>query len=116
MSTLSTILAVILGVVFVGVGIQKLSNDERTVANFKRWGFADTIRHAVGAVELLAGTMILVGIAVQSLAVGGSLILIFVMIGALATHSHHRDPFVMWSLPLVLLVLDLVFAYSLLPE
>ena len=116
MSTLSTILAVILGVAFVAVGIPKLMGEEKMAANFKRWGYADTIRNAVGSVEVLAGVMILVGIAVQSLAVAGSLILIFVLIGALATHSHHRDAAALWVPPMVLLALDLAFAYSLLPE
>jgi putative oxidoreductase len=115
MSTLSTVLAVILGATFVAVAIPKLQGEAKAVANFKRWGYADTIRTAVGAVELLAGAMILVGIAVQSLAVAGSLILIFIMLGALATHSHHRDRFVLWIAPTVLLALDLVFAVSLLP-
>ena len=115
MSTLSTILAVILGVAFLAAGVPKLMNEEKVVANFERWGYADTIRTAVGAVEVLAAVMILVGIAVQSLAVGGALILIFIMVGALATHSVHHDPPAQWLPPLVLLVLDFVFADSLLP-
>ena len=115
MSTLSTVLAVILGTVFVAVAIPKLRGEAKVAANFERWGYAATIRTAVGAVELLAGVMILVGIAVQSLAVGGALILIFIMIGALATHSHHRDPFALWAPPAALLALDLAFAVSLLP-
>lgn len=44
----------------------------------------------------------------------GSLVLIFVMVGALATHSRHRDRFALIPLT-VLLALDLVFAVSLLP-
>lgn len=115
MSTLSLVLAVILGTVFVAVAIPKLRGEARVVANFERWGYPETIRTAVGAVELLAGVMILVGIAVQSLAVGGALLLIFVMIGALATHSRHRDPPTQWLPPAVLLALDLAFAVSLLP-
>jgi uncharacterized membrane protein YphA (DoxX/SURF4 family) len=116
MSTLSTVLAVILGAVFVAVGVPKLRGDEKIAANFKRWGYPETIRTAVGAVELLAGVMILVGIAVQSLAVTGALLLIFIMIGALATHAYHRDPPKQWLPPLVLLALDIVFAVSLLPS
>jgi putative oxidoreductase len=114
-STFSTILAAILGVVFVGVGIPKVTGQEQMVENFRRWGYADVIRQAVGWVEVLAGTLILTGIAIQSLAVTGSLVLVPLMLGALATHQHAHDPLKLWIPPAVLLVIDLVFAYSLLP-
>ena len=65
--------------------------------------------------ELLTGTLLLVGIAVPALAVTGSLLVIFIMLGALSTHQRARDPVAMWVPPAVLLVLDLVLAYSLLP-
>jgi len=114
-STLSTILAAVLGVVFVGVGIPKLTGQEKMVANFQRWGYADVVRIATGWLEILTGTMLLVGIAVPALAVTGSLIVIAIMIGALFTHQRAGDPLAMWVPPAVLLVLDLVLAYSLLP-
>lgn len=116
MSTLSLVLAAVLGAVFVAVSVPKLRGEEKTAANFRRWGYADEIRVAVGSVELLAGTMILVGIAVQALAVSGALILIFLMLGALATHTRHSDPPSQWLPPAALLALDLAFAISLLPE
>jgi uncharacterized membrane protein YphA (DoxX/SURF4 family) len=116
MSTLSTILAAILGVLFVAVGIQKITEQETVVANFKRWGYADAVRQAVGWLEVLTGAFLLVGIAIQALAVTGALIVIFIMIGALFTHARASDKFAMWSIPLVLLLADLVLAYSLLPE
>ncbi len=115
MSTLSTILAAILGVVFVGVGILKLTRHEQMVENFKRWGYADVVLQATGVLELLTGTLLLVGIAVPALAVTGSLLVIMIMLGALFTHQHARDPVAMWVPPAVLLVLDLVLAYSMLP-
>jgi putative oxidoreductase len=115
MSTLSTILAAVLGVVFVAVGIQKVTGEKRVVANFERWGFADVVRTAIGWLEILTGTLLLVGIAVPALAVTGSLLIIMIMIGALATHQRAHDGFAMWSLPVVLLAIDLVLAYSLLP-
>ncbi len=115
MSTLSTILAAILGVIFVGVGILKITGQEEMVANFRRWGYADVVRTATGWLEVLTGTMLLVGIALEFLAVTGSLLVIFIMIGALFTHQRAHDPLAAWAPPLVLLVLDLVLAYSLLP-
>ena len=115
MSTLSTILAAVLGVVFVGVGIPKITGQEAMVANFKRWGYADVVRTATGCLEVLTGTMLLVGIALEFLAVTGAMLVIFIMIGALFTHQRAHDPLAAWVPPLVLLVLDLVLAYSLLP-
>ena len=115
MSTLSTILAAILGVVFVMVGIPKLMGEAKMAANFKRWGYADEVRIAVGAVEVLAGALLLVGIAVQALAVTGVLLVICVMVGALGTHQRAADPFGNWVPPAVLLGLAVVLGVSLLP-
>ena len=115
MSTLSTVLAVILGIVFLAAGIGKLTRREDVVANFERWGFPDTIRDAIGCVEVLAGAMLLVGIAVQSLAVAASLLVIFLMVGALATHARASDPPKLWLPPFVLLGMAFALAVSLLP-
>ncbi|MEA2221369.1 MAG: putative oxidoreductase [Solirubrobacteraceae bacterium] len=115
MSTLSTILAGMLGVAFVAAGIPKLMSEAAIVANFKRWGYADAVRFAVGAVELLAGVLLLVGIAVQALAVTGVLLVIFVMIGALFTHARVRDPPARWLPATALFALAIALAVSLLP-
>lgn len=115
MSTLSTVLAAILGVVFIAVGIPKVTGQEQMVANFQRWGYADVVRQATGWLEVLTGALLLVGIAVASLAVTGSLLVIAIMIGALFTHQRAHDPIAMWIAPAMLLVLDVVLAYSLLP-
>ena len=115
MSTLSTILAAFLGVVFVGAGIPKLTGQEKMVADFRRWGYADVVRTATGWLEILTGTLLLVGIAVPSLAVTGSLLVLMIMLGALITHQRAHDPIAMWIAPAALLALDVVLAYSLLP-
>ena len=116
MSTLSLVLAIILGVVFLVVGLAKLTARPSVVANFERWGYADVIRMAVGAVEVLAAALLLVGTAVPALAVSGVLLVIWVMLGALLTHQRAGDPIGQWVPPVVLLVLAVVLAYSLLPE
>jgi putative oxidoreductase len=115
MSTLSTILAAVLGVVFVGAGLQKLTRQQMVVENFKRWGLADVILQATGWLEVLTGTFLLTGIAIPALAVTGSLLVIPIMLGALATHQRAHDGVALWAPPLVLLLLDLWLAYSLLP-
>jgi putative oxidoreductase len=115
MSTLSTILAAILGVVFVAVGIPKISGQEKVVANFERWGYPEQIRIAIGLMEILGGVLLLVGIAVPAVAITGFMIIFIIMLGALSTHQRAKDPLTMWIPPFVLLVLDVVLGISLLP-
>jgi putative oxidoreductase len=115
MSTLSAILAAVLGFAFVAAGLAKLSGQERVAANFERWGYAHAMLVATGTVELLAGVLLLVGIAVTPLAITGVLLVVFVMVGALLTHQRAHDP-VGERLPAAaLLVLAFVLAFSLLP-
>ncbi len=116
MSTLSTSLAAILGIAFVGAGIQKLTGQQRWVDEFARWSYPDTIRTTTGAVELLSGVLLLVGIAVPALAITGVLLIIVVMLGALGTHQRAGDPFAMWLPAIALLAMALVLAVSMLPE
>lgn len=116
MSTFSAVLAAFLGIAFVGVAIPKLTGQQRMVDEFKRWGYPDTIRTATGAVELLSGVLLLVGIAVPALAITGALLIIFAMIGALATHLRARDPIAKWLPAAVLLALTLTLVISMLPE
>lgn len=115
MSTFSAILAAILGVVSLGVGIPKLTGQPQMVENFKRWGYADVVRQGTGWLEVISGALLLVGTVVAALAVTGSMLVIFIMLGALATHQRAHDPVAMWVPPAALLALDLVLAYSMLP-
>jgi len=114
-STLSTILAAVLGVAFLGAGVPKLLGQATMVENFRRWGYADAVRIAVGAVEVLAAILLLVGIAVNALAITGALLVMFVMTGALFTHQKAHDPLAMWIPPFVLLGLAVALAFSMLP-
>jgi len=116
MSTPSAILAVILGIVFLGVGIAKLTRQQGIVDNFERWGYSDALLIATGAVEVLAAAMLLVGVVLQSLAITGGLLIVFVLLGALMTHQRANDRIVLWIPPVVLLALDVALLVSLLPE
>ena len=115
MSTLSTILAAVLAVAFLGVGIPKLTGQQKMVDNFERWGYHPAVLVAVGSVEVLAAALLLVGIAINALAITGALLIIVVMTGALWTHSRVKDPVAMWAAPLVLLVLAFGLLVSMLP-
>lgn len=115
MSTLSTILAAVLGVAFAGVGLQKLAGQATVAANFERWGYHPAVLTATGAVELLAGTLLLLGIAVTPLAITGVLLVVFVMTGALLTHQLAKDPVAQRLPAVVLLGLAIALVVSLLP-
>jgi putative oxidoreductase len=110
MSTLSTILAVVLGVVFLAAGITKLTRQQQMADNFERWGYASSVMLATGAAVLL-----LVGIAVNALAITGGLLVMFVMTGALMTHTRAKDPFSAFVPPFVLFALAVVLLVSMLP-
>lgn len=115
MSTLSTILAVILGIVFVGSGIPKLTGQQKMVDNFEGWGYAPSVRVAIGGVEVLAGAMMLIGLAAPALAITGALLVICVMIGALWTHQRAKDPVAELAPAALLLALAVALLVSLLP-
>lgn len=115
MSTLSTILAVILGIAFLAAGITKLTRQQKVVDEFARWGYADIVLMMTGSVELLAAVMMLVGIAVPALAIAGALLVFVVMCGALLTHQRAKDPPSAWIAPGVLLALAVALLVSLLP-
>ena len=115
MSTLSAILAAVLGIVFLGAGMTKLTGQQQMVDNFERWGYHPSVMTATGAVELLAAVLLLVGIAVNALAITGALLVMFIMAGALMTHTRAKDPLAMFAPPAVLLVLAVVLLVSMLP-
>jgi uncharacterized membrane protein YphA (DoxX/SURF4 family) len=116
MSTLSTILAAVLGIAFIGAGVPKLTGLPAIVENFERWGYPRELRLATGSVELLAGVFLIIGIAVPSLAIAGSMITICVMLAALVTHQRVSDPLSKWIPALTLLALDILLAISMLPS
>ena len=116
MSTFSAILAVVLAIAFLGAGISKLTRQAQVVENFQRWGYADSVMTATGILEVLVALMLLAGIALQFLAIGAGLIIVFIMLGALMTHQRVRDKLALWIPPVVLLALDIALLVSLLPE
>ncbi len=115
MSTLSTTLAAVLGVVFIAVGLAKLTGQASVVANFERWGYAPAVLVATGTVELLAGVLLLAGTVVTPLAITGVLLVVVVMVGALLTHQHAHDPAGRRLPAAVLLALAFALAFSMLP-
>ena len=115
MTTLSTILAAVLGIAFLGAAIPKLTGQQKMVDSFERWGYQPAVLTATAAVELLAAVLLLVGIAIDALAITGALLIVVVMTGALWTHARAKDAVAEWVPAAVLLVLAFVLLVSMLP-
>ncbi len=97
------ILRVALAAVYIPIGLGKFVNHDTYVERFERWGFgaaAGEVALLVGAVEVIGGIMLLLGVAPRLAA----LVLAGNMIGALATAGRIDGGQDIW-LPIVLLVL-----------
>jgi uncharacterized membrane protein YphA (DoxX/SURF4 family) len=97
------VLRVILAAVYIPIGLGKFVNHDDYVERFERWGFgaaAGEVALLVGALEVVTGLMLLLGVAPRLAA----LALIGNMIGALATAGRIDGGQDIW-LPLVLIVL-----------
>lgn len=116
MSTLSTILAAVLGIALLAAAIARLSGWQKMADDFERWGYPPALLAVTALVELLAALLLLAGIALPALAISGALLATFVMIAALVAHRRAKDPLAGWGPPAVLLVLAVVLLVSMLPE
>lgn len=74
--------AILLILVFVPQGLAKFSDTSGWAAAFRQWGYPDWFRMLIGALELSAALLLLLG----RTAAFGALIIIVVMLGAWATH------------------------------
>lgn len=97
------VVRVVTAVVFVPAGLGKFVNHDAYVERFERWGFgaaAGEVALLVGAVEVLGGLALALGLAPRAVAVT----LIGNMVGALATAGRIDGGQDVW-LPLVLIAL-----------
>jgi uncharacterized membrane protein YphA (DoxX/SURF4 family) len=97
------ILRIALAAVYIPIGLGKFVNHDTYVERFERWGFgaaAGEIALLVGAAEVVAGLMLLLGVAPRLAALG----MIGNMIGALVTAGRVDGGQDIW-LPIVLIVL-----------
>lgn len=74
--------AVFLILVFIPQGLAKFSDTSGWAAAFRQWGYPDWFRMLIGALELGAALLLLLG----RTAAFGAIIIIVVMLGAWATH------------------------------
>lgn len=74
--------AILLILVFIPQGLAKFSDTSGWTAAFRQWGYPDWFRMLIGALELSAALLLLLG----RTAAFGAIIIIVVMLGAWATH------------------------------
>ncbi|MBX3295791.1 MAG: DoxX family protein [Acidobacteria bacterium] len=102
----SWILQILLAVLFIMMGAQKLMGEAEVAANFVRWGMPSFMLPLIGALEVAGGLGLLIP-RLAGLAAAG---LIPVMIGALFTHLSHGE-MDMAPVPFVVLIVLAVIAY-----
>ena len=103
--------ALVLGAVFMGVGIAKLASMPFIVETFRAWGYPPWFRVAIGLTETLAGVLVLIP-ATRAL---GAAIVAAVMLGAIGTHVV-AGQWTMVPVPMVTLVLALLLVSALRPR
>jgi uncharacterized membrane protein YphA (DoxX/SURF4 family) len=106
------VVQVVLGLLFVAIGIMTVAGRKMFVDNFRRFGYPQWFRVVTGWLEVLGGLGLLVGIWVPWLAELASAGLALVMLGAVLTQVRTRDPLQKIALAAVLGVLAIVVAVS----
>lgn len=83
----------VLALAMVGAGGAKIAGIESQIEEFQRYGYPQWFRLATGGIELLAGVVLVAGLFVTPvLALGGSLLVVATMVGAVVTHVRMGDP------------------------
>ncbi|MFJ5221005.1 DoxX family protein [Streptomyces sp. NPDC088354] len=86
------VLAVLLGMSFVGGGVAKLAGVAVMKADAKRFGLSYGTFRGVGALEVCGGAGLLAGLALWPLAVAAAVGLVALMVGAVVCHVRAGDP------------------------
>lgn len=102
----SWIFQVLLAVLFIMMGAQKLMGEAEVTANFAKWGMPSFMLVVIGALEVAGG----LGLLIPKLAGLAAAGLVGIMIGALFTHLSHGE-MDMAPVPLVVLILLAFIAY-----
>jgi uncharacterized membrane protein YphA (DoxX/SURF4 family) len=104
----------VLGLAELAAGGTKLAGADSQVEVFEQLGYPQWFRLVTGGLELLAGVGLLVGLVGQPrLALGGSVLAVVVLIGALGSHVRAGDSAGEMVPAAVLLVLALVVTWNL---
>lgn len=103
-----TLARILVGAAFIFFGSPKLGAPEEVVADFTRWGLpvAETLVPAVGLLEVVAGALLVVGLATRWAAAA----LALDMLGALLTAGRADGGFHLLAPPLLLALTTLLAA------
>lgn len=81
------IIALLLTLVCLRSGLQKVTGNVFWTRDFLRWGYSDSFRVIVGSAELLSAALLLI----PRLAAYGAGLFAVVMLGAIYTHATHDE-------------------------
>ncbi len=98
---------VVMGLLFIVAGVDKLVGDPNQVRHFAEWGYPLWFLYLTGVIELGGG----VSLFIPPVRFYGILILSTTMVGALVTHLKAGE-FGLAPIPLILLVLLLTLAWT----
>lgn len=76
------ILVIILGLLFISSGYPKIIPGESMIERFSNWGYSKSFAQMIGIIELLGGVLLVI----PRVSIYASLMLLFVMLGAIYTH------------------------------
>ncbi len=96
-------------------GSAKLAGAEFTKQNFKRWGYADWWRPAIGAFEVGTAAAAIVGLKSPAARKAAAIGTLTTMGGAIATHTIHGEPKYNLIPPLLLAGLAVASLYDVNP-
>jgi len=103
----TTILSVLLALVFARVGTSKVSTAaDRMVAELGRLGVSTGLIRLIGALEILGATGLVIGLWIGPLGIAAATGLALLMIGAVIYHIKARDTAKNTMSPLILLLLS----------
>lgn len=106
MNAAAKVAQVLLGLVFLAAGGQKLAGTDRMVDDFARFRYPQWFRLATGAVETSGALGLLVGLSRPPLVPIAGLPLVATMVGALGTHARMGDSGKIMARPAALLLLS----------
>lgn len=111
---LETILSIVLALVFAGAGGAKLAGQPMMRESATHFGIPWERYRLIGVLEVAAVVGLLVGLAVEPLALAAAVGLVLLMAGAVVFHLRAGDPPGRWAPPAVLGLLALVLVVALL--
>ncbi|WP_332646547.1 DoxX family protein [Lysinibacillus sp. 54212] len=114
MEVVTWVIQGLLSAVFAMAGFGKVTGSRMHIDSFRRWRYPQWFRIVTGVVELLAATLLIIGIWATTLAFYGVLLLVAISIGGILTHMRIKDT-IKDTIPIASLgVLGLILAFLLL--